>query len=114
MEKMARENSRENSDKYHTNTIQVIVFCFSGFCKLVALVRRLPEKHLKRFSRNVIRLRNAAGLTQERLAEKVEISPRYFQSIEAGKRWPSIGVLVRLRNSLKCDWRDLFYRMPRL
>jgi transcriptional regulator with XRE-family HTH domain len=63
------------------------------------------------FSRNVVLLRNRAGMTQERLAEKIGISTRYFQSIEAGKRWPTIGVLVQLRNSLRCGWADLFVRL---
>lgn len=71
-------------------------------------VRRLSAKHLKQFGQNIIRLRSEAGLTQEKLAEKIGISSRYFQSIEAGKRWPSIGVLLRLRNALRCEWADLF------
>ena len=70
-------------------------------------MRRLSAKHLKQFSQNVIRLRNETGMTQEKLAEKVGISWRYFQSIEAGARWPSIGVLVQLRNALGCEWADL-------
>ena len=60
---------------------------------------------------NVKRARIAAGMTQEELAEKVGISSRYFQSIEAGTRWPSIGVLVQLRNSLGCAWADLLGRL---
>ena len=60
------------------------------------LVRQLSEKDLKQFGQNVICLRNKIGITQERLAEKVEISSRYFQSIEAGKRWPSLGGVVEV------------------
>jgi transcriptional regulator with XRE-family HTH domain len=74
-------------------------------------VRRPSAKHLKQFSQNVVRLRNAAGLTQEALAEKIGISWRYFQSIEAGNRWPSIGVLVELRRSLGCEWADLLAKL---
>ena len=59
------------------------------------LVRQLSEKDLQ-FGQNVICLRNKIGITQERLAEKVEISSRYFQSIEAGKRWPSLGGVVEV------------------
>ena len=50
-------------------------------------------------------------MTQEKLAEKVEISSRYLQSIEAGKRWPSLGVLLRLRSALKCEWSELFIKL---
>ncbi len=72
------------------------------------LLRRLPATSLKQFGRNIVRLRNGAGLTQERVAEIAGISTRYFQSIEAGKRWPSLGILVRLRKSLGCPWEELF------
>ncbi len=71
-------------------------------------MRQPSENHLKLFGQNVVRLRNAAGLTQEKLAEHVQISSRYFQSIEAGKRWPTIGVLVKLKSALGCEWADLF------
>lgn len=71
-------------------------------------MRQPSEKHLKQFGQNVIRLRNEAGLTQEKVAEKVGISWRYFQSIEAGKRWPSIVVLVRLKDALSSDWAAMF------
>jgi DNA-binding XRE family transcriptional regulator len=74
-------------------------------------VRQLSETHLKQFGQNVICLRNRVGLTQEKLAEKVEISSRYFQSIEAGKRWPSLGVLLRLKTALECKWADLFLNL---
>lgn len=74
-------------------------------------MRRLSTKHLKQFSQNLVRLRTEAGSTQEVLAEKVGISSRYLQSIEAGQRWPSIGVLVQLRNALGCEWAELFVRL---
>jgi DNA-binding XRE family transcriptional regulator len=74
-------------------------------------VRHLSATHLKQFGQNVICLRNRLGMTQERMAEKVEISSRYFQSIEAGKRWPSLGVLLRLKKALECEWPDIFLNL---
>jgi HTH-type transcriptional regulator, cell division transcriptional repressor len=62
----------------------------------------------KRFGENVAALRQRRKLTQERLAERVDVSPRYIQSIEAGDYFPSLPTLVRLRAALKCDWGDLF------
>lgn len=56
----------------------------------------------------MVRLRNDAALTQEMVAEKVQISWRYYQSIEAGARWPTIAVLTRLRKVLGCDWNSFF------
>ena len=47
-------------------------------------------------------------LTQEGLAEKVGVSARYIQNVEAGDNFPSLPTLVRLRAVLRCDWNELF------
>jgi len=49
-----------------------------------------------------------SGLTQEKLAEKAEISLRYVQQLEAGQRNPSISTLVRLRKVMSCSYDDVF------
>ena len=53
-------------------------------------------------------LRVRRNLTQEKLAEKVGVSARYIQSVEAGEYFPSLPTLVRLRAALRCDWDDIF------
>ena len=58
--------------------------------------------------KNLNRLRMGSGLTQEKLAEKAEISLRYVQQLEAGQRNPSIPTLVRLRKVMSCSYDDLF------
>ena len=60
-----------------------------------------------RFGRNISRIRNAAGLTQEGLAAKADISTRYVQFLEADKYVPSVLVAVRLRRALGCSWDEL-------
>jgi transcriptional regulator with XRE-family HTH domain len=60
-----------------------------------------------RFGRNVSRLRLKHRLSQEKLAEKIERSVRYTQSIEAGEYWPSLPTLALLKKALKCSWDDL-------
>ena len=62
----------------------------------------------KTLGQNIVKLRMAKKLTQERLAEKAEISHRYLQSIEAGKKQPRIDVVVRLRYALECSWDEFF------
>ena len=57
--------------------------------------------------KNVCRLRVAAGLTQEKLIEKADISRTFLQNIEAGKKNPTINVITRLKKALKCSWADL-------
>lgn len=52
--------------------------------------------------------RHKAGLTQEVTAESLGVSTRYFQSIEAGQYFPSLPVLLRLKEILGCEWGDLF------
>ena len=60
------------------------------------------------FGKNVCRLRTAARLTQEKLAEKADLSRRFIQEIEAGTKNPTVNVVVRLKKSLRCSWDDLF------
>jgi transcriptional regulator with XRE-family HTH domain len=64
--------------------------------------------HRKRLGENVAALRARRNLTQEELAEKVDVSSRYVQSVEAGEYFPSLPTLVCLRGVLKCDWNELF------
>jgi len=60
-----------------------------------------------RFGKNVARLRTARGLSQEKLAEKADLSVRYIQSIEAGEAFPYLPPLSRLCKVLKASWNDL-------
>jgi len=64
--------------------------------------------HRTRFGRNVARLRARRKLTQEKLAEKVGVSARYLQSVEAGEYLPALPTLARLKSALRCDWNELF------
>jgi len=61
----------------------------------------------KALGKNVCKLRAVAGITQEQLAEKADISRRYVQLIEAGIYTPTIAVVSRLRSALKVSWDDL-------
>lgn len=48
---------------------------------------------------SVRRLRIERGLTQEQVAHDAEIDVTYLRGIEAGRRNPSVAVLVRLSSS---------------
>jgi transcriptional regulator with XRE-family HTH domain len=50
--------------------------------------------------RNVRRLRQQTGLTQEELAFEAEIDLTYMGGIERGKRNPSLLVMVRIAKAL--------------
>jgi len=68
-------------------------------------VKRSPQVV---FGQNVCRLRTAARLTQENLAEKADLSRRYVQEIEAGSKSPTVTIVVRLKKALQCSWNELF------
>lgn len=56
---------------------------------------------------NVRRLRVERKLTQEQLAYDAEIDLTYLGGIERGRRNPSVDVIVRIANALKCQPADL-------
>jgi len=49
---------------------------------------------------NVRRLRQARDLTQEKLAGEADIDPTYLRAIEAGRRNPSLLVIVGIAEAL--------------
>jgi transcriptional regulator with XRE-family HTH domain len=56
---------------------------------------------------NLERERRASGLTQERLAEMVDLHPRVLQKIEAGETNLKATTLFRLQAALGCAWERL-------
>ena len=68
--------------------------------------RQIPVQ-LKAFGANVRRERVAAGLTQERLAEKADLNIRTLQSIEAGELNVLVTTAMRLQRAMGCDWGRL-------
>ena len=68
---------------------------------------RVRKTKNRTFGQSVYRLRNAANLTQEQLAEKADISRRYVQMIEASQYAPTIEVASRLRVAFGVSWDEL-------
>jgi transcriptional regulator with XRE-family HTH domain len=62
---------------------------------------------LKSFGRNVQRERLRRNLTQEKLAELVELNHRTIQKIEAGGLNILLTTILRLQKALKCPWENL-------
>jgi transcriptional regulator with XRE-family HTH domain len=58
-------------------------------------------------ARNVRRLRNAAGFTQAKLAERVDLELRTIQKFEAGEINIPLTTLHRVRRALGCSWEAL-------
>lgn len=53
-------------------------------------------------------IRAKRGMTQEDLAVKVGIGPKYLSSIERGKENPTLNTLINLSNALGVDLGDIF------
>ncbi len=62
------------------------------------------------FGANVRRERNERGITQERLAELVEISLRNVQRVEAGEINVLMTTVTRIRRALNCPADKLIPR----
>jgi transcriptional regulator with XRE-family HTH domain len=69
--------------------------------------KRQITAQLKVFGANIRRERVAAGLTQERLAEKAELNIRTLQSIEAGELNVLVTTAMRLQKAIGCSWEKL-------
>jgi DNA-binding XRE family transcriptional regulator len=86
------------------------VFIEAHFRNALFMPKRKPESCSRRakLGRNVVGLRARRELTQEQLAEKVGVSARYIQSLEAGEYFPSLPTLVNLKLALRCGWDEIF------
>lgn len=61
-----------------------------------------------RLGRKVQRLRKGTGLSQEKLAEKINISRTHMGHIEQGRKSPSLKVMTKLARVLRVKISDLF------
>ena len=62
----------------------------------------------ERLGKSIQNLRKSHNLTQEVLAYKVRVTPKYIQFIEAARRKPSLRLLQRLANALGVKVKDIF------
>jgi transcriptional regulator with XRE-family HTH domain len=70
-------------------------------------VIRFSSREARLLGSTVAKLRVAGGLSQDKLAEKLNVSTRYVQKLEAGVHSPSLGLLTKLRKVLKIEWNLL-------
>ncbi len=63
---------------------------------------------LKSFGQRLAATRRKRGMSQEELAERVEVHRTYIGYIEQGKRNPSIGNIRKIAKVLGLRLRDLF------
>lgn len=63
---------------------------------------------LLKFGKRLADLRKQRGITQEQLAEAVDLHRTYIGFIEQGKRNPSIANVHKIAKQLKVNLSDLF------
>jgi len=67
----------------------------------------VTKKDRRLLGEGIRKHRKLAGLTQEKLAEKVDINPVYMGQIERGYRVPTVDVLLRVAKALKTRLRNI-------
>ena len=65
------------------------------------------QAQLKKFGASVRRERISRGITQEKLAELVDLNIRTIQKIEAGKINVLVTTAMRIQKALDCAWARL-------
>ena len=74
-------------------------------------ITRTQAAQLKTLGANIRRERMRHKLTQEKLAEAVELHPRTVQKIEAGQTNILITTMLRIQKALRCSWQALLGRL---
>lgn len=62
----------------------------------------------KIFAANLKKIRKQKGLTQEELAELVNVAPRHISFLETAKSFPSCDLLERLSKVLNTGFSEFF------
>ena len=68
-------------------------------------------KHHEKLLNNLEAARKSAGLTQQQLSERAEVSRKSINAIENGVYVPSTVLALKIANTLGCSVEDLF-RLP--
>ena len=70
--------------------------------------RKSILRHRKLIGEAIRLYRKEAGLTQEKLAERADLNPKYLVEIERGEKIISIEALLRIAKAVKTPIRKFF------
>ena len=76
-------------------------------------MNRQNERLVAAFAIALAELREQAGLTQEQLAERADVSARFISFLENGHRQPSLSALHALSRGMGIRMRDLVDNLER-
>ena len=77
-----------------------------NYAQLV-VASHIPARHTLHM-KNLARIRESRGLTQTQLAEMVGANQATISKIEKGVGNPTLSMILRIADALKCDPADLF------
>jgi transcriptional regulator with XRE-family HTH domain len=83
----------------------------SSDSRLAIIIATAGERAMnerKRLGQRIRHLRRVRGDTQEELAERSNINPKYLSSIERGEENPTLTLLIRLATGLEVELTELF------
>ena len=88
---------------------QVGLAHISGFCKyrLLSPLRAVRQSHRRIVGQNIRAFRKRAQLSQEKLAEKADLTYKFLGEVERGYENISLDSLTRIAKALKIKVRDL-------
>jgi len=66
------------------------------------------QEEYARIGENIRKLRTENELSQEKLAEKVEVDRSYIGFLERGQKNPTINTLYKIAKALNVKLKDLF------
>ena len=72
------------------------------------MARRKKDPFQVQLGERIRALRNRAGFTQERLAEKADVSVKFIGNIERGESAVSVRTLRRIAHALSVTLKELF------
>jgi transcriptional regulator with XRE-family HTH domain len=67
-----------------------------------------PERVLREVGRRIAELRIAKGLTQEQLAERLDVATRWVQGVEGGAENLTLGTLTTFCDVLRVPMIEVF------
>jgi transcriptional regulator with XRE-family HTH domain len=80
--------------------------CFNSYLKIHTIKAVMKLKEL--IGIRIKNLRKSRGMSQEQLAEKIGISPKYLSSIERGKENPTLDIFTKLAAALGVELSEIF------
>jgi transcriptional regulator with XRE-family HTH domain len=70
----------------------------------------VSQQHRRLLGESIRARRKSANLTQEKLAEKADLSTIFISRVERGKESPSVDSLVKIAGALRAHVHDLVKR----